>query len=1488
MAEVFGLVASIAGFVQIAVELGKACKSHIDAVKDAEDLLRDVQRKAATLANVLEDMGKLGNTRLGKSKSLHGVLEPNGDLKACEDVVNRLKDLVDRRLKDINPSSPRRRAKMKAWARTWDSSWIKDVEKLSKEMDEYRVTINGALQMELNLAIPLGFSSNNHADDRLHPKRRSRESSQAASDWRAKIADWLAPKNHADDQRQYSSRRAKGTSRWILGSKQYQEWRENKARTLFCRGVPGAGKTFIAAAVIEHLDGEVRQSEGSKVGLIYLYFHYNDPESDHKAQSLLSNLLGQLTRTLPVASPSKPPGYVQSLYETHGRQGSISQPSLEDVSKAFQQVAGCYDYTFVVLDALDECRSHGEREKFLSQVLQMQSVMDLRVFATSRLGSEMPVDISRSVRIRATDEDIQVFLDGSMPELGSVVKKNEELAAEVRREITKKADGIFLLAQIYIKRLKGLSTATQIREELAGIRAGKDESETLQLAYGGLVERIDNLPSGNLAKKALMWAAFSTRALTVSELLHALAVAPKLSKLTVDDLPHINDVVQACCGLLEVNEKTQMTRLAHSTTREYLRNASLSHVWLQQADGDLAGGCISYICLEVFRRGPIQGINWYSRGELDSLLLNHPLLGYASSNWASHLSGAGKFRGHKYLEELCNSKENLLLSFQIHNIANRQSFSDGVSAVHIISSLGSPQILRCLSELESRDGKFDRGAMDKLGRTAMHYAAARTDGKAHEMIKELLSLRFDIDAVDGDGRTPLHVSARSGDTKSVGLLVENRADTEVMMGTWSATPLTEACCGGHVGVVEVLMAARANVNAKSDKFGTPLEAAILGVSEACVKALLANKRLKRSLPTEFGTALHDACYRGDPGIVKLLLDAGFDANEAGDRGTPLQVAISGDHDLGQARDASGVIQLLLDRGADINRRSDFGTALDTAEDLDNRDLGQMLMEKGAVKTSKTARRKITRNDSSQLAANIDPNEPQLLPEALRNRARQLLVAVMMDNDKLVRQHTETRIATFQKAIKAGKIGAVKTLAQLSMLEFEAMVDVAKLDIEQKAGNGKGRPRYSRLYNLVVIIAARSSHMMASLLGLALGIQRPRSQELSATLHGIDAASSKLEIMTSACVEILGDAIEFGDGDMVQMIAKYFMSSLRRVFLAGETGNQILEVLVNCRAQQLEVYFRDNDMEKAILLAEVGLELMTVVLNSREEDERMKLSLIKIWSLALRNAINNGYADYQQMEDFFWKNADTRLRHRFAEGVWQPYKRLGAAVIETLSGIIADRDICVALAYARSVAHDMDDALKHGGWLPLVDGILFRHLETEVWAGVEQIVRREDDAPQDLAGTSLWNVVGSILNIFHATVRYSFDDVTVRLEELMVRNLDQLRQHGRTVGGIACRQLLEYIPAWCEIDGTSLYCFRTWSALHLIAQATKDPEIEEAFRREMIGVFTRPSPELSVLEKRTKEVLSGSEPPGDGARMLAAIDQFQKAMGMEGLWDWTES
>lgn len=231
----------------------------------------------------------------------------------------------------------------------------------------------------------------------------------------------MSKTTYGPEQTDNFSRRQKGTGRWLLESDEFLKWIVETKQTLFCPGMPGAGKTVLTSTVVKDLSTMFRNDDS--VGIAYLYCEFKR-QNDQKPIDLLLSLLRQLIQKRPPV-----PENFKSLYEQHNKD---------------------YSRTFIIIDALDECQvSEGGRSKFLSEIFNLQTKTGANVFATSRpipdIVHEFEKQKSISLPVRASNEDIRTYLDPRMSELPLFVQDSPPLQEEIKTAILEAADGMYVL-----------------------------------------------------------------------------------------------------------------------------------------------------------------------------------------------------------------------------------------------------------------------------------------------------------------------------------------------------------------------------------------------------------------------------------------------------------------------------------------------------------------------------------------------------------------------------------------------------------------------------------------------------------------------------------------------------------------------------------------------------------------------------------------------------------------------------------------------------------------------------------------------------------------------------------------------------------------------------------------------------------------------------------------------------------------------------------
>lgn len=218
---------------------------------------------------------------------------------------------------------------------------------------------------------------------------------------RRAIAEWLSPLNFFVRQVDIFSLRVEGTGQWLLESQQFKKWLFDEQRsTLWCSGIPGAGKTVLASIVVDHLQTAFPDGD---VGIAFAYLNHQE-----RIQQTPVNIMGSLLKQLVQERPSLC-DLLKPLYKKNHQRNTV--PTLSDISTAFRQILAEYSKVYVVIDALDECPEHNGFRDILLQELGLLS-QHVRLLVTSRPHISIEYDIEGAVpvEIQASQSDLRKYL----------------------------------------------------------------------------------------------------------------------------------------------------------------------------------------------------------------------------------------------------------------------------------------------------------------------------------------------------------------------------------------------------------------------------------------------------------------------------------------------------------------------------------------------------------------------------------------------------------------------------------------------------------------------------------------------------------------------------------------------------------------------------------------------------------------------------------------------------------------------------------------------------------------------------------------------------------------------------------------------------------------------------------------------------------------------------------------------------------------------
>jgi hypothetical protein len=186
-----------------------------------------------------------------------------------------------------------------------------------------------------------------------------------------RIRDWLQPTDYLAESgefRRHLASQAPGTGLWICETEEYRKWHDSPDHcSLWMKGVPGAGKSVMAASIIQHL----KTTEDSPV---LFFFFRNIVAANFSSRALIQDWLAQL-----LAFSPKLQFALQSRLDS-----SLEETSDNDLIRIFLDGISTIPRVYCVGDALDEMTS--DDRPFLDKLngLATYRPHSLKLLLTSR------------------------------------------------------------------------------------------------------------------------------------------------------------------------------------------------------------------------------------------------------------------------------------------------------------------------------------------------------------------------------------------------------------------------------------------------------------------------------------------------------------------------------------------------------------------------------------------------------------------------------------------------------------------------------------------------------------------------------------------------------------------------------------------------------------------------------------------------------------------------------------------------------------------------------------------------------------------------------------------------------------------------------------------------------------------------------------------------------------------------------------------------
>lgn len=751
----------------------------------------------------------------------------------------------------------------------------------------------------------------------------------------AELRAWLKPTEYnldSGEYRKHLASRLEGTGAWLTESEEYRQWHNgSEDGLLWIKGIPGSGKSVVAASLIENFATE---------GVPVLFFFFRQIiDANHRPVNLLRDWLDQVL----VYSP--PLQVVLKSYVEKKR--SLESVSIQDLWNHLRTALAQLPLVYCVADALDEMdHKNDEFTRCLADLGHWRPAR-VKVLMTSRPVAAVEDPMRRISYVdlrmdeRFVDVDIATYVRHAL-EHSSISKENQEL---IRNAVPGRANGLFLYAKLTMDAF--LEPNADIPTTLGKLPLDLNDM------YSSILEehaRRSGIPESDQLR-ILQWVTHAFRPLRLLEL-------ADLIKTTVSDKGQLTlkankDLVRTACGpLLEILPDETISVVHHSLT-EFLIGATRSEgqtlfpvLQRESTHCELAVACLTYMTQGCLEGDDIERRFYNDPVVLQQRCLQFPFSRYAATNWYRHAASCDE---RNALDHLLFPHIDRLLSGgsmrsrwielcwrDISHASILRHEGESKTNLHLAAFFG---LSGYLSRLIERDSGCDIDVLDSTGMTPMGYAIY---GNHLSCARILLQAGASPDPPRVFEMTTLYLAASLGSSEFVKLLLGAAADpktpTNPMMptGQWDTEgAVLKACANGHLDCVEALLP---HIS-KSEK-QLALHWAVDWSRSAIVERLLQDPDIDPNHTDKLPPPLLKAAFLGNEDLVEALLAAGADPSAqrtwdfpcvgCGSRVSYLDLdAIT---PLGalyilpemEARRRQRCLSLLLHAGADVNPRERDG------------------------------------------------------------------------------------------------------------------------------------------------------------------------------------------------------------------------------------------------------------------------------------------------------------------------------------------------------------------------------------------------------------------------------------------------------------------------------------------------------------------------------------------------------------------------------------
>ncbi|KAL8886795.1 MAG: hypothetical protein Q9215_005533 [Flavoplaca cf. flavocitrina] len=604
MADPLSLSFGIAGLVTLSERLFSRTLKYAKAVRNAPEEIRSLSEEIGALNGLLHRVQLLA--REVEGQPVETSIQAYG-LDSCHKTLDKIKIILD---KHEGPATAKATMETVKRRLKWPFS-TSEAKSLVEEIGRHKSTLSLALKADEISGLLQILSGQTGLSEGIREirgelnQRREAEMRIQMSEERRKILDSFGTTTPEKNHDMSLKLRQPQTGLWLTEGEEFSNWLNTAGSGLWLYGIPGAGKTVLAASLIEKA---IRRSS-QKVAVAFYYCDYKDLETQ-KPCNILGSLAKQFARQDEQSFRA-----LRTFYQQHRRSDkSPVEYEPQELSALIKSMTVFFEAAMIIVDALDECGKSAKRlAKLLAGLRSSNEYTDIKTLFLSRDELDIRdilVDYPQ-VSIAAKSRDLKLYVAAEIAtriEEKDLRIKDPSLQEHIMERLIEGADGMFRWVACQIDYLCELPNDAARRRVLITL------PPTLKATYERILQKV-NESSGEaqkLVQRTLLWIIHNP-SISISALCEAVSIETGQRKLDREAIPEEEDILRLCSSLVRRSVSGHNLEFAHFTVEEFLTsddtrsNGSFSTYHVPPRDGVIgsaviAKGLLTYVLFEDFNK----------------------------------------------------------------------------------------------------------------------------------------------------------------------------------------------------------------------------------------------------------------------------------------------------------------------------------------------------------------------------------------------------------------------------------------------------------------------------------------------------------------------------------------------------------------------------------------------------------------------------------------------------------------------------------------------------------------------------------------------------------------------------------------------------------------------------------------------------------------------------------------------------------------------